>query len=68
MRVTDDRIVAVGLLTARDLEGFGRGFARRLPLADDASFAALVAELDGFPAPRDAEAAFDRASAMNERP
>lgn len=48
--VADDRIVAVGLLTARDLEVLGRGFARCFPLSDDASFAALVAELERLPA------------------
>jgi hypothetical protein len=40
----------VGLLTARDLDVLGRGFARCFPLADDASFAAVLAELERLPA------------------
>ncbi len=43
----DDRIVAVGLLTRRDLDVLGTGFLRHFPVARDDAFADLVAKLDG---------------------
>jgi hypothetical protein len=45
--MTDDRIVAVGLLTRRDLDVLGRGFLRHFPVAEDDAFADLLAKLDG---------------------
>lgn len=45
--MSDDRIVAVGLLTARDLDVLGTGFRRLLPVADGADFADLIRALDG---------------------
>jgi hypothetical protein len=45
--MTDDRIVAVGLLTRRDLDVLGRGFLRHFPVAEDDQFADLLAKLDG---------------------
>jgi hypothetical protein len=45
--MTDDRIVAVGLLTRRDLDVLGTGFLRHFPLAEDDAFADLLAKLDG---------------------
>jgi hypothetical protein len=47
--VTKDRIVAVGLLTARDLEVLGAGFNRSFRLPDDDTFSALLGELDRHP-------------------
>ena len=48
--MADDRIVAVGLLTARDLNVLGKGFARCFPLPDDASFDAVMEQLERIPA------------------
>ena len=48
--MADDRIVAVGLLTARDLNVLGKGFARCFPLPDDASFTAVMEQLERIPA------------------
>jgi hypothetical protein len=48
--VADDRLVAVSLLTARDLNVLGKGFARCFPLPDDASFAAVMEQLERTPA------------------
>lgn len=45
--MTDDRIVAVGLLTRRDLDVLGRQFLRHFPVAEDDAFADLLAKLDG---------------------
>lgn len=45
--MTDDRIVAVGLLTRRDLDVLGTCFLRHFPLAEDDAFADLFAKLDG---------------------
>jgi hypothetical protein len=41
-----DRIVAVGLLSARDLERLGSGFTRAYPVEDGDSFADVLAQLD----------------------
>ncbi len=43
----NNRIVAVGFLTRRDLEVLGTGFLRQFPVTDDHAFADLLAELDG---------------------
>lgn len=42
----DQRIVAVGLLTAADLDVLGSGFKRVFPIDDDAAFDDLLARLD----------------------
>ena len=48
--MTKDRIVAVGLLTQRDLDVLGAGFHRLFSVADDENeddgFADLLAQLD----------------------
>ena len=44
-----DRIVAVGLLTQRDVEVLGIGFQRLYPIADDAAFDDLLRQLDRLP-------------------
>ena len=45
--LTKDRIVAVGLLTQRDLDVLGAGFHRLFSVADDDDgFAGLLAQLD----------------------
>lgn len=41
--MTDNRIVAVGLLSARDLERLGPGFARAYPVVGDHVFDDLIA-------------------------
>lgn len=41
-----ERIVAVGLLTARDLEVLGTGFRRMFPLDQDAEFDDLLLAID----------------------
>ncbi|WP_375403541.1 hypothetical protein [uncultured Sphingomonas sp.] len=46
----DDRIVAVGLLTRRDLDVLGLGFSRHFPVAEDDAFGELLAKLDGVEA------------------
>jgi hypothetical protein len=46
----DGRIVAVGLLTQRDVEVLGTGFHRLLPVSDDDPFAELLAKLNEFEA------------------
>ena len=62
-----ERIVAVGLLTARDLEVLGSGFRRMFPVERDTSFDDLLhaideavartgAEGEAAPAPRPARA------------
>jgi hypothetical protein len=45
-----DRIVAVGLLTQRDLDVLGSDFHRLFPVDEDEAFAALLRELDDVPA------------------
>ena len=42
----DQRIIAVGLLTARDLEVLGQGFTRVFPIDDTPCFAELLSALD----------------------
>lgn len=41
-----ERIVAVGLLTARDLEVLGAGFRRMFPVASDTGFDDLLLAID----------------------
>ena len=45
----DNRIVAVGLLSALDLERLGPGFERAYPVAGDHAFADLIGALDRIP-------------------
>ena len=42
----DQRIIAVGLLTARDLEVLGQGFTRAYPVDDKPCFAELLRAID----------------------
>lgn len=42
----DQRIIAVGLLTARDLEVLGQGFTRVYPLDEKPCFAELLRAID----------------------
>ncbi len=44
--MTHDPIIAVGLLTQRDLDVLGRGFHRHFPVEDNDIFADLLAKLD----------------------
>lgn len=44
--MADDRIVAVGLLSAQDLEVLGRGFRRAIPVEDVDQFDALIRAID----------------------
>ena len=44
--LTDDRIVAVGLLTPRDLDRLGSGFKRCFPVSDDEKFEDLLRAID----------------------
>lgn len=41
-----EKIVAVGLLTQRDLDMLGSGFHRAYPVSDVAGFEDLLAQLD----------------------
>jgi hypothetical protein len=41
-----EKIVAVGLLTLRDLETLGAGFRRAIPLDDISEFEQLLAAID----------------------
>ena len=41
-----DKIVAVGLLTQRDLEMLGAGFRRAIPLTEVSEFEDLLAAID----------------------
>lgn len=41
-----DRIVAVGLLTNRDLMVLGEGFARAYPISDTHDFSELLRSID----------------------
>ncbi|THG37786.1 hypothetical protein [Sphingomonas olei] len=41
-----DSIVAVGLLTQRDLDLLGKSFDRHFPVQDDDMFADILAQLD----------------------
>ena len=42
----DQRIIAVGLLTARDLEVLGQGFTRIYPIDESPCFSELVRAID----------------------
>jgi hypothetical protein len=44
--MTDERIVAIGLLTKGDLERLGETFDRLLPLEDCAEFSDLLRAID----------------------
>lgn len=44
--MAEDQVVAVGFLTARDLELLGAGFQRHFPVDHDDIFADLLAQLD----------------------
>ena len=44
-----DRVVAVGLLTQRDIEVLGTGFRRLFPIEDTPSFDDLLRQLDQLP-------------------
>lgn len=46
MSESERKIVAVGLLTLRDLETLGAGFRRAIPLDDVADFEHLIAAID----------------------
>lgn len=48
-RSPPDRIVAVGLLTQRDVEVLGAGFRRLYPVEDTAAFDDLLRQLDRSP-------------------
>lgn len=48
--MTQDKIVAVGLLTKRDLDVLGIGFGRAFRVPDDDAFADLLRALDALPA------------------
>lgn len=41
-----ERIVAVGLLTSRDLDRLGEGFKRCFPVSDDGQFEDLLRAID----------------------
>ncbi|WP_174279773.1 hypothetical protein [Sphingomonas bacterium] len=45
---SSDRIVAVGLLTQRDVDMLGSGFRRLFPVAEDRSFDDLLRRLDAI--------------------
>jgi hypothetical protein len=44
--VGDQRIIAVGLLTARDLEVLGQGFTRVFPIDEKPCFTQLLRAID----------------------
>ncbi|WP_238564905.1 hypothetical protein [Sphingobium bisphenolivorans] len=44
-----EKIVSIGLLTAKDLERLGQGFRRHFPVQDDDQFKDLLAKLDKLP-------------------
>ena len=44
--MAQERIVAVGLLTSRDLERLGEGFKRCFPVTDDGKFEDLLKAID----------------------
>ena len=52
-----ERIVAVGLLTARDLETLGSGFRRLFPVEPGTEFDDLLHRIDEAVAKHDADAA-----------
>lgn len=47
----DDRIIAVGFLTQRDIDMLGDGFRRHFPIEYEDMFADLVARLNDVPFP-----------------
>lgn len=44
--MSEEHIVAVGLLTPRDLERLGSGFTRCFPVTDDGKFEDLLRAID----------------------
>jgi hypothetical protein len=58
--LAQDNIVAVGLLTDRDLERLGSGFKRCFPVSDDRKFEDLLRAID------EADAAALRAQRQDE--
>ncbi|MBA4091009.1 MAG: hypothetical protein C0494_10490 [Sphingobium sp.] len=48
----DDRIIAVGFLTQRDIDMLGDGFKRHFPIEYEDMFADLVARLNDVPFPK----------------
>jgi hypothetical protein len=46
-----EKIVAIGLLTQRDLDVLGSGFKRVFPVEQDDSFADLIERLDAIGGP-----------------
>lgn len=44
--LSQEPIVAVGLLTTRDLERLGNGFSRCFPVSDDGKFEDLLRAID----------------------
>ena len=44
--VADDRIIAIGLLTARDVETLGTGFRRLFPIDEAPCFSDLLRAID----------------------
>ena len=46
-----EKIVAIGLLTQRDLDVLGSGFKRVFPVEKDDSFADLIERLDAIGGP-----------------
>ncbi|HVJ03245.1 MAG TPA: hypothetical protein VM662_13765 [Sphingomonas sp.] len=44
--MAQERIVAVGLLTSRDLDRLGEGFKRCFPVSDDGKFEDLLKAID----------------------
>ena len=59
----DQRIVAVGLLTARDLEVLGQGFTRVFPVDEKPCFTQLLRAIDE--AERELQRSGARSSAGN---
>jgi hypothetical protein len=57
-----DRIVAVGLLSQRDLDALGSGFKRAYPITDTNAFSDLLSAID------DAEAAISGQTETDEHP
>lgn len=51
---SSERIVAIGLLTQRDIDVLGSGFRRLFPLTGDQAFDELLGRLDAIehPAPK----------------
>lgn len=42
----DDRVIAIGLLTARDLDRLGTGFGRAYPIEETPCFGELLRAID----------------------